>query len=99
MKGGEGEAAFAACSGRLDNKIMRSVLAPGASIGLHTHETQLAKSCIFCPAPVRCCMTGYRSRWLPATCHYCPKGHSHSLVNDGTEDLVTFAVVPEHEKR
>ena len=35
----------------------------------------------------------------PGTCHYCPKGHSHSLVNDGTEDLVTFAVVPEHEKR
>ena len=23
----------------VDNKIMRSVLAPGASIGLHTHET------------------------------------------------------------
>ncbi len=28
-------------------------------------------------------------------CHYCPKGHSHSLVNNGTEDVVFFAVVPE----
>ena len=27
-------------------------------------------------------------------CHYCPKGHSHSLINDSDEDLVFFAVVP-----
>ena len=32
------------------------------------------------------------------SCHYCPKGHEHSLINDsaeGGEDLVFFAVVPE----
>ena len=28
-------------------------------------------------------------------CHYCPKGHTHSLINVGKEDLVFFAVVPE----
>ena len=28
-------------------------------------------------------------------CHYCPKGHTHSLVNDSDADLVFFAVVPE----
>ena len=28
-------------------------------------------------------------------CHYCENGHSHSLVNDTTEDLVFFAVIPE----
>lgn len=28
-------------------------------------------------------------------CHYCPKGHSHSLVNNGSEDVVFFAVIPE----
>ena len=27
-------------------------------------------------------------------CHYCPQGHSHSLINDSTEELVFFAVVP-----
>ena len=27
--------------------------------------------------------------------HYCPKGHSHSLRNDGDEDLVFFAIIPE----
>ena len=29
----------------------------------------------------------------PGDCHYCPKGHSHSLENDGAEDLVFYTVV------
>jgi mannose-6-phosphate isomerase-like protein (cupin superfamily) len=28
-------------------------------------------------------------------CHFCPKGHSHSLINEGPEDLVFYATVPE----
>ena len=31
----------------------------------------------------------------PGDCH-CPPGHSHSLKNNGDEDLVFYAVVPEH---
>ena len=31
----------------------------------------------------------------PGACHYCPKGHAHSLINDSDGDLVFFAVVPE----
>ena len=27
-------------------------------------------------------------------CHYCPKGHAHSLINNSEEDLDFFAVVP-----
>ena len=30
-------------------------------------------------------------------CHYCPMGHEHSLINDSDEDLIFFAVVPEHK--
>ena len=32
----------------------------------------------------------------PGSCHYCPKGCAHSLINDSGADLVFFAVVPEH---
>ena len=32
------------------------------------------------------------------SCHYCPKGHNHSLMNDSEEDLTFFAIVPVHEK-
>ena len=28
-------------------------------------------------------------------CHYCPKGHSHSVINNSDEDLIFFAVVPQ----
>ena len=31
----------------------------------------------------------------PGQVHYCPKGHAHYMANDGTEDLVFFAIVPE----
>ena len=97
MKGGEGEARLQLVQD-MDNKIMRSVLAPGASIGLHTHETS-SEVMYFLSGTGKVLYDGVWEPVAPGTCHYCPKGHSHSLVNDGTEDLVTFAVVPEHEKR
>ena len=97
MKGGEGEARLQLVQD-VDNKIMRSVLAPGASIGLHTHETS-SEVMYFLSGTGKVLYDGVWEPVAPGTCHYCPKGHSHSLVNDGTEDLVTFAVVPEHEKR
>ena len=28
------------------------------------------------------------------SCHYCPKGHAHSLINDSGGLLEFFAVVP-----
>ena len=33
--------------------------------------------------------------WSCGYCHYCKKGSSHTLVNDGEEELVFFAVVPQ----
>ena len=77
-------------------KIARLTLPAGASIGLHTHETSaemiyvLSGSGIVLednadnPAPM-----------VPGTCHYCPQGHTHSLINNGTEPLVVLAVIPE----
>ncbi len=31
----------------------------------------------------------------PGDCHYCPKGHAHSLINDSGGELEFFAVVPQ----
>ena len=28
-------------------------------------------------------------------CHYCPKGHTHSLINDSDAGLTFLAVIPE----
>mgnify|MGYP000196439956 CR=1 FL=1 len=39
---------------------------------------------------------GGEERLTPGDCHYCPEGHAHSLINDGTQTLEFFAVVPQH---
>ena len=39
----------------------------------------------------------YDGEYIPlkaGDCHYCPKGHAHSLMNDSGEYLEFFAVVP-----
>ena len=69
-----------------NNKIMCGCLEPGASIGLHTHDTS---------SEIIYILNGEYESVSEGLCHYCPKGHSHSLINDSKSDLVFFAVVPE----
>ena len=42
-------------------------------------------------------MDGKKEILKPGTVHYCPMGHSHGMVNKGTEDFVMYAVVPNHK--
>lgn len=77
------------------NKIMRGRLISGASIGLHTHETSSEIIYILSGTGKAFCDGAYEDL-SAGKCHYCPKGHTHSLINDGNGDLVFFAVVPEH---
>lgn len=76
------------------NKIMRGVLVPGASIGMHTHDTGSEIIYILSGTGRVLCDDGVETV-AAGQCHYCPKGHAHSLINDGPEDLRFFAVVPE----
>ena len=75
-------------------KIIRFVIAPGASIGWHIHEDS---------AEVMYLLAG-RGRVIEAEGEYplsagqacyCPKGRGHSFVNDSEEDLLLLAVVPQ----
>lgn len=75
-------------------KVMRGRLIPGASIGLHTHETSSETIYILSGTGKVLCDGAYESL-VPGSCHYCPKGREHSLINDSQGDLVFFAVVPE----
>lgn len=76
------------------NKIMYGKLHPGASIGLHTHETNSEIIYILGGSGKVLYDGGYEAV-TPGLCHYCPKGHEHSLINDSDGDLLFFAVVPE----
>jgi mannose-6-phosphate isomerase-like protein (cupin superfamily) len=78
-----------------NNRILQITLAPCASIGMHTHETDSETLMILSG-----CGTMFDEEGsIPAptgSVHYCPKGAAHSLRNTGTEDLVLFAVIPTH---
>ena len=77
------------------NRIMVNRLEPGASIGLHTHIGNSEVMYILSGSGKAIC-DGTEEQLAHGDCHYCPQGHSHTLINDGTEDLVFFAVVPQH---
>ena len=92
FKGGEGEF-IAKIHFDGMNKIIHGTLPPQATIGKHTHEGD---------SEIIYILSGHGSvlddgDLLPleaGQCHYCPKGHEHSLINDSDGDLVFFAVVP-----
>lgn len=94
FKGGE-KTTYARTYTDEHNRIMRSRLEPGASIGLHTHQGS-SEVIYILSGSGKALYDGQEERLGPGDCHYCPEGHAHTLINDGGEDLVFFAVVPQH---
>ena len=92
FKGGEGVYRANIYTDEL-GKIMRGRLVPGASIGTHTHEDS-SEIIYVLSGTGKALYDGIEERLAPGDCHYCPKGHAHTLINDGEEDLVFFAVIP-----
>jgi len=83
------------------NRIFKGCLVPGASIGVHTHDDSCevifilsGKGLLYEVGPDQT-ETGWQEV-QPGDCLYCPKGHTHSLMNaDFSEsDLIFYAVVP-----
>jgi quercetin dioxygenase-like cupin family protein len=92
FKGGEG-ALLARMVVDGENRLMRGRLAPGSSIGMHTHQGSCEMIYVIGGVGT-VIMDGKEERLEPGDYHYCPENHTHSLCNRGTEELVFFAVVP-----
>ncbi len=94
FKGGEGEYRVRTHADD-NNRIMRGLLHPGASLGMHKHEMN---SEIYYIVSGQGCVTidGEEEHLTAGQMHYCPMGHAHSLINDGTQDLVFLGIVAEH---
>ena len=75
-------------------KIMKGLLHSGASIGEHTHTTNCEFIHII-EGRGTVLMDGVYEDVEADQCHYCPKGHSHSLINNSDADLHFFATVVE----
>lgn len=94
FQGGE-KSYFAKMYADDQNKIMSGRLEPGASIGIHTHVTN--SEMIYVLEGTGTVLYNDGSEKVgPGTCHYCPMGYSHSLINDGMETLRFLAIVPSH---
>ncbi len=76
------------------NRIMKGRLQPGASIGLHTHETN-SETIFLLKGNAHVLFDGEMLEFSEGQCHYCPKGHAHSLINDSDSEIQFVAVVPE----
>ncbi len=74
------------------NNIMSDRLEPGASIGYHKHETG-SEIIYIIKGSGKVLYDNNEERVAAGQCHYCPKGHFHSLINDSDSDLYFFAVV------
>ena len=92
FKGGEGALNAKMLADEL-NKILMGRLEPGSSIGLHTHEDS-SEIMYFISGTGKVIHNGTEEAILPGDCHYCKKGESHTVINNGCEDLIFFAVVP-----
>ena len=82
----------------IDNnvKIMKGTLISGASIGIHTHEDN--SEVVFALSGEAVVIMDKEEKILKPGCvHYCPMGHSHGMRNEGEEDFVMYAVVPNHK--
>lgn len=96
FKGGEKEV-LAKMFADSDNRIMFGKLIPGSSIGMHKHEG--SSEVIFIQkGSGKVLFEGESEKVSEGDVHYCPQGCEHSLINDGEEELIYFAVVPNHGK-
>lgn len=76
------------------NRIFTARLQPGASIGVHTHDTS-SEMIFLTKGHAHVLYEGEMLEIHEGQCHYCAKGKTHSLINDSNEEIQFTAVVPE----
>jgi mannose-6-phosphate isomerase-like protein (cupin superfamily) len=90
--GGEKDTVARMFTDELSNCIMYGKLEAGASIGFHKHDNG-SEIVYVLQGKGKALYDGSQEELSTGVCHYCPKHHSHSLINDSDEDLLFFAVV------
>ena len=92
FRGGEKDTIARLFTDDLSNRIMYGKLEPGASIGYHKHEND-SEMIYILHGKGKALYEDGEEALTAGVCHYCPKDHSHSLINNSDEDLIFFAVV------
>lgn len=91
MNGGEG-CISAKMKVNETGRFIVSCIPPCSSIGLHEQSTGDDINYIISGTGIAVC-DGTEEELKSGTCHICPEGHTHSIINTGKEDLIIFTVV------
>ena len=95
MRGGNGTVKLTALCPQLPANLRlfsRITLAPGASIGEHAHENE-AELFYFLSGSATLLDDGVRTKAAAGDVMLTASGHSHSVINEGDEDVVILAVI------
>lgn len=92
LRGGNGTAKVKSFEDSL-NKVMMLTLDKGCSVGLHKHETNSEIQYIF-SGEANFTIDGKTEIVKKGEVHYCPKGHSHTVINEHDEPLVMLCILP-----
>lgn len=91
LHGGEGDVVAKIYESAM-GKVIPCRLQPGASIGLHRHDDSMEVCYVLYGAGVAYC-DGVEEPLVIDTCHICPKGSEHRIVNTGGVELVMLTFV------
>ncbi len=93
MRGGKGPATVRSFNDDL-TKVMKVRLAPGSTVGMHTHTVN-SETIVVLDGSGTVIFDGKEMPLDEDNIHYCPKGHSHSIINNSKEYLELLCVVAE----
>lgn len=92
FKGGEGTAVLKIYTDSTI-KVIKGYLEKDSSIGMHTHDDS-SETVYILSGSGKMIYDGEEEVLTAGDVSYCPKGHTHSLVNTGEEPLWFLGVVP-----
>ena len=92
MNGGEGEV-IAKMAVNDCGRFIQTIISPDSSIGPHLQQSNDDINFIVSGEGIAIC-DDVEEIIKAGTCHICPKGSTHSIINNGDEDLVFYTVVP-----
>lgn len=74
------------------NRVLIAKVEPGSSIGVHTHDVNAEMIFIEKGEPLFI-IDGREERLEAGNVHYCPKGSTHTMINDTDEVIEIKAVI------
>ena len=92
MNGGNGSV-FTKMRLTENTRIVLTRIPPGSSIGLHKQLSGDDVNYVV-SGKGRAVCDGVEETLSQGSCHVCPKGSEHAIINDSEEDLILFTTVP-----